>query len=378
MMRLFIPLFLLSSNLVQAVALQPYPQRLFQRLVGGPLQLSSPTYARMQNLLDKGDLMKAAEVAVSDKRFYALRVRGMAAPWTNKEADPNETFNDVQAMLIGVVRDELDARLLLTGNFKYQGYTSLGLATASRANNAHYSQFEERGLDYWANLTKSSPQWSDVSEAAGVLTSRGWAKAFYSMGTNRRAVEYTFQVFLCAPQTKWAEPGLPDSYVRRDVDRAKGGNPVTYQTHCRNCHASMDAMGGAFARLDFLNDEFVHVGMGKVAEKFNINKETFPDGYVTERDNWVNYAIYHQNESFGWRGKLEGNGVKEFGTMIANAKGFSRCLVTKVFKEVCNRGPETTDNDLVNKLTDKFEAEGYNMKKLFMNVAVEDSCIPHK
>ncbi len=353
-----------------------YAELLYQRIVGVPVSVNNPVYEKMGDLIANNDYLEAATLAQEDHHFYSVRVRNFAAPMTNKAEDPSEPFNDMQAMIIGVTRDELDARLLLTGNFRYQGYSNLGLPAVSRANNDHYQAFDDQGYDYWANLTQVSPQWSDVAESAGVLTSRAWAKAHYIAGTNRRGVQFTFQEFLCTPIDQWKDPGLPDHFVRRDVDRSPDGNPNTYETFCRNCHAPMDALGGALARFDFQNDTLLYYPTS-IAPKYNQNITVYPDGYVTVNDNWINYVTANQNQAFGWRGALQGVGIHDFAAMMANSRGFSACMVKRVFQEVCNRTPVASDATVISSLTDGFEANQYNLKKLFAQVSIDPTCIPH-
>lgn len=193
------------------------------------------------------------------------------------------------------------------------------------------------------------------------------------MGTNRRGIEFTFQEFLCTPKTKWSDPGITDYYVRRDVSRTP---PQTFETLCRNCHAPMDALGGALARWDYINDTLTFYP-NSIAPKYNQNTNFYPDGYVTVNDNWVNYFIYHQNQAFGWRGNLSGVGINDFGTMMANSRGFSSCMVQKVFQEVCNRPLAPEEKTLQDSLTDSFEQGKYNLKTLFAQVATQDACLPH-
>lgn len=321
--------------------------------------------------------MGAAEAAMTDKRFYSIRLRSFAAPMSNVDESPQEPFNDLQALVIGIIRDDLDARLMLSGDFGYKGYPNLGLPAVSRADNAHYQEFESRGYDYWRDLMRYKDQWPDIDEAAGVLTSRAWGKAFLSAGTNRRSMQYSFQIFMCAPKEKWKDVGIPDHFVRRDVNRNIGGNPWTYQNDCRNCHGIMDALTGAFARFDFVDNAITYMGPSGIAAKYNQNGEVFPDGYVTYKDAWINYATYNTNKGFGWRGPLKGIGVKAYGEMLANSRGFSQCMVKRVFHDVCNRDLEGTESEMVESLADKFEGSGYRFKTLFAAAAIEPNCIAH-
>lgn len=348
-------------------------QKLFQRLVGIPASPKSPMLAKMQQLISEGKVIQAADLAMTDRHFYSIRARGFAAQMTNKEESPSEPFNDMQAMVLGAIRDDMDARLLLSGNFRYQGYSSLGLPPVMKDSNSHYLEFENRGYDHWKDLMRVNEQWGKTEPAAGVLTSRAWAAAHYAAGTNRRGFEYAMQIFMCVTKEQWKDRGLPDPYVRRDVDRNPGGNPNTYQTHCRNCHSIMDAMGGAFANVDFVNGAITFLGKD-VSAKMNQNGEVWPEGYVTVDTSWQNFARFNHNEALGWRGPLSGNGLKEFGTMLANSQGFSECMVKRVFHDVCRRPLTKEDNAVIKDLAQKFEAGGYKFKSLFASVSTNNFC----
>jgi hypothetical protein len=223
-------------------------------------------------------------------------------------------------------------------------------------------------------------QWGDLGDmsnyAAGALTTRAWASAYYNMGTNRLGVKYAIDAFLCVPITTWKLRGLPDSYIRRDVTREPGGNPSDFQNDCRGCHAAMDAMGGAFAKLDFVENQFLVQAKG-VAAKMNQKGEIYPAGFVTTDDSWINMLGNHPTVNFGWRGAMKGNGIHEFGEMLANSGAFSRCMVQKVFAEVCGQSIFEAAPDRLAPLTSDFESDGYNLKNLFGKVAIENACIPH-
>ena len=354
-----------------------YAQRLFQRVVGAPIRVDTPLFERITRLVAEKKYEAAALAAMTDPRFYAVRVRNFSAPIGTLDGNPQDGFNDLQAMFIGVIRDDIDARQLLTGDFRYEGYSDLGLPVVSKSDNAHFAQFEARRLDYFRNLTRVPEQWKDIEEAAGVLTSRTWASVFFKAGTNRRAVQYTFQSFLCTPIDIWKDRGRPDLFVGRDVERTPGGNAATYQNHCRNCHGQMDGMRGAFGRFDFKDNAITWMGRTEIAAKMNQNSEKYPEGYVMVDDAWVNYATEHHNTVFGWRGPLEGHGVNAFGRMISESKGFSSCMARRVFSEVCNRPPTDPEQMMIQSLADRFEAGGYKFKSLFAAVAAENACVEH-
>ena len=107
----------------------------------------------------------------------------------------------------------------------------------------------------------------------------------------------------------------------------------------------------------------------------NQNGAAYPEGYVTLDDTWVNQATQHHNQSFGWRGSVEGRGIREFGQMLSNAESFKTCMVQRVFKEVCKREPQSGESEAVAKLAQGFESEGFKLRKLFENVALTPACL---
>ncbi len=346
-------------------------QVLFYRLTGTSLLLTDPRLKQMATLVQEGKLIEAAQIASEDPKFYKIRIRNWAASLSNRGESAFVPFNDFQALMIGAIRDDLDARELLTGDFRYEANAVHKLPAVSQKDNNHYLQMETKDINFKTELVKVAPQWTDsAGHAAGLLTTRGWAEAHYAAGTNRRAVEYAFREFLCRPIDKWKYPNLPDLYVRRDVTRRPGGNPTIYQNECRTCHAGMDAMGGAFARLDFVGNQFFII-KDKVAYKMNQNGGAYPAGHTTSSDTWVNFSTQGHNQLIGWRGETEGVGIKAFGKMISDSVGFSECMVQQVFYHVCRKKPST---EVQAALVNDFEGKGYHLRKLFEEIAIHPAC----
>jgi hypothetical protein len=354
---------------------QQAAQKLFSRLTGTPILLTDARLKQMQTAIEAGNWSDAAHIATDDTNFYGTIVRDFAAVMSNRAETPITDLDDFQSMIIGVTRDDADARTLLTGNFRYQGDPSLGLPDPTTSDNSHYQQMDQNLTDLKKNLVRHQPQWDTLPETAGLLTSRGWAKAHWIDGTNRRSVEYTLREYLCTPKEKWKDLGIPDDRVRRDVDRKPGGNADTYQTTCRACHALMDGLGGAFANFDYVNDDIVYYGQYGVAPKMNKNSDHYPDGFVTTEPSWINRFTKDQNVAFGWTGPLTGMGVHAFGVMISNAAMFPRCMAQRVFTAVCRRpfsGPAA--DQFFQKQADQFVANGYKLRGLFESVAVDPTC----
>jgi hypothetical protein len=348
--------------------------QLFIRLVGVPPEISGPAFAEMTELVRKGRMEQAAAIATRDPWFYAVRVRGFATPFSNVDLSRAEPLNDLQALFIGIVRDQLDARALLTGDIRFQGYASTGLTRVSPSDNLHDSEFEDRDLDFIRDLERIDRQWDSGYEAAGALTTRAWAKAHYAAGTNRRAYKFAFEQFLCTPLDSLRNPAAPDTYVHRDVDRNPGGNASTYQTQCRACHATMDGMLGAFARMDFEGGRYTQAGLGQVVAKMNKNSDIYPDGHATLDDAWVNLAVNNPAVDLGWHGPTRGKGIFDLGRMLADSHAFSRCMIRKTYSSVCSADPLDTDPEWLETTAREFETQGRNLKWAFHRSAIAPSC----
>ncbi|MEK7357203.1 MAG: hypothetical protein AAB250_12190, partial [Bdellovibrionota bacterium] len=248
-------------------------------------------------------------------------------------------------------------------------------------SNNHYADLQTRGFSLAAVLVKVPGQpinvnnaAADIPDPAGLLTTRQWMLAHADAGTNRRLVEYTFKEFMCQPMTQWADATAPDDRVGRDVSRTPAGSNEKYLTTCKACHGQMDGLRGAFARVDFVNNQVVYTPAA-VPAKMNRNQQEFPAGYVTTDASWVNYATVGKNaDAFGWRSATTGTGMAALGAMLANSQGFSRCMARRVFTDVCKRQPASTEEALVRNLGDQLESSGYHLRGLFEIVALRPEC----
>ncbi|OQW52130.1 MAG: hypothetical protein A4S09_08960 [Proteobacteria bacterium SG_bin7] len=355
-------------------ASQVYTQKLYIRMTGVTPNIGNLKFGRMVKLVQQNKIDDALKMMMAEDGFLQVRIRNFAAPFSSKDYSTLEPLNDLQALIIGIIRDDLDARLILTGDIRYSGTEKYGLPEISMKNNDHYVAFESANLSFSSDLKKYDQQWPNFDEAAGALTTRAWAKINFDMGTNRRNVPNSFNVFLCSHIDSWKTRGVPDVYVRRDVTRNNAGDPAVYQNFCRNCHGLMDGMGGAFAKFDF-TDGSIQFKKNGVMEKMNQHAEVYPEGYVTTDDSWENMLHYNPSISFGWRSPMKGQGIKQFAEMLAQSKAYSQCLVKKVYQEICGTSILETAPELLEPLRTKFESNGYKIRSLISNIAVERQCI---
>lgn len=326
----------------------------------------------MEALISQGDFRGAANVATEDPGFYRLTLKQWATRLSNKEESPFPGLNDFSALVIGVARDDKDARLLLTGNFAYEG--SAG-PKRDVGNNLHFEKLEETRADLKKDLKLVKPQWEGFLSSAGLLTTRAWGAAHYRDGTNRRAVEFTLREFLCTPISSWKETGIAPTYVRRDVDRSPGGNFETFQKECRTCHDPMDAMGGAFAHLDFKSEKLIDFRHA-IADKMNQNSDTYKDGHAVQNDYWMTPNSSNHQQLFGWRGPTSGSGIKAFGRMVADSERFKSCMAERAFREICGRDASAEERaSHIAEVARNFEAGGYKLRRLFEEVAILPGCL---
>jgi hypothetical protein len=284
--------------------------RLFERLAGVNVPIYDARVREVKQLLDQNRLKGAAKKVTEDHNFYDKVVRPFASKMSTQTQRTDEPLNDFIATVVGVTRDNVDARQLLTGNFLYRGkqvFYNNSPTAYNRMNtlesNEHYRRLDDEELPLMCALDEldrfnperppssmrqylSLPQDGDDRtridlnpEPAGVLTGRAWAKAHLVAGTNRRSVEKAFEEFLCAPMDSWRDAEISDEWVGRDVERFPDG-PSSYNqylTNCKTCHAPLDAMRGAFAKFHYEPDPNnpIEFGFLKYAPYYIDNPERF-------------------------------------------------------------------------------------------------------
>jgi len=366
-------------------------KRLHDRITGVPA--SANQLQQMQALIDAGDSIGAAMLAMEHRGFYDVTLKNWVTPWTNEAQDAFAPLNDYTATVIGMVRDDIDFREVLSGDYLYTGNVS-GLPSYSTTDNNHYEQLESSGASLKDVLEQQSqatllglPQ----SATAGVMTTRQGAKAFFSAGTNRAMFRFTMMNYMCRDLEQVKDFGLPTDRIRQDVSRSPGGDSRIFLNRCVGCHTGMDPMAQAFAYYEYEYDmdndpdgdsgRLVYNAEGmtdpdtgtRVQGKYHINATNFPTGYVTPDDGWENYWRMGNNRALGWSEELpgKGNGAKSLGQEFANSEVFASCQVEKVFKNMCLRAPvDASDRNQIGAMVTSFKASGYNIKQVFAESAV--------
>ncbi len=357
-------------------------KRIHDRLTGVPPSVD--VLNDMASDIAGGNPTAAAITAMDNPNFYNVTLKNWATPWTNRDQTMFAPLNDYTATVIGMVRDNVPFNTLLSTNLVYHanGASVPGVGTApnySASSNAHYEWLENNGVDLQAELQtglQSTLLGIPDTAAAGVMTTRAAAAAFFVAGTNRANFRYTLLNHLCTDLEQVKDTTLSPDRIRQDVSRSPGGDSRLFNNNCVGCHTGMDPMAQAFAYYQFNETSGqMEYTDGVVQPKYFINGETFSPGYVTPDDSWDNYWREGQNSLLGWDSTGlgltgSGNGAQSMGAELANSRAFAACQVKKAFKMVCLRDPvDSTDRDKIEAMTDDFENGGHLMKPVFAEAA---------
>lgn len=405
---------------------------IYERLTGTKTPIFNPILKQMESKINANDQVGAAALVTEHPMFYNIIVRNFAGKMSNRDETINYPLNDFTATIIGAVRDNLNAKELLSGNFFYQGDPSKSAVPSDDVDdilrsNKHYEALDLGSYDLKAVLIKrnqvilkasstngnNSTQNNNINNiafeavdnswASGLLTTRQWAMSHMIAGTNRRAVEFALREFTCTPIENAADSTGPEDSIGRDIDRNPGGSRSKFTTSCRACHTILDGFKPAFAFMNFsngflkhsalvpnstaanLNEDNsiamgVHVDAPSVARKMNHNEETYIDGKILRDDSWVNNAANGTNKNnFGWT-RQSGKGTASFGKAIAESKAFPKCMAKRVFFTVCKREADSKDEAFIKKVAEEFSSaeRNYNLKYLFQRIVANESCLGGK
>ena len=370
---------LVSAGLVSVAQAGPREQarRIHDRLSGVPPTES--VLSAMEADVQNNNPIAAAYTAMDNANFYNVTLKNFAAPWTNEAQSAFVPLNDYIATVIGMIRDEVPFNTLLSADLLYVGAGSLPIAGYSSSSNQHYADIERLGLDMSnpAVLTQTSqsvlPGGVPANAAAGIMTSRAAAEAFFIAGTNRAMFRFTMLNHMCNDMQQVHDVKLPPDRIRQDVSRSPGGDSRLFLNNCIGCHNGMDPMTQAFAYYNFNEASGnIEYTAGQVQPKYFNNEDNFPFGFVTPDDSWDNYWRSGQNQFLGWSSSLpgSGNGAQSLGEELGNSDAFASCQVKKVFKAVCLREPEdANDRAQVDTMVSTFKTV-YSMKRVFADAAV--------
>ena len=366
-------LALLGANALAAGPNADQATRMYNRIAGVP-----PTNALLGQMMAT-DPVSAALIATQDPSFYNNTIRNMAAPWTNRDQSVFVPLNDYTATVIGMVKDNVPFNTLLSADLVYIADSAAGVPAYSAGNNAMYDALDANNVDLSVHLvssTQSAVSGIPAAATAGVMTTRGAASAFFINGTNRAMFRFTVMNHLCNDLQLVMDITRPPDRIRQDVTRSPGGVSTLFLNNCIGCHSGMDPMAQAFAYYNFNNidpmttdttGQIVYTA-GQVQPKYHINNNNFAQGYNTMDDAWENRWRAGPNYILGWSATLpgNGNGAKSLGQELESSAAFSSCQVTRVFKDVCLRAPNTpADFTQVNSMISSFQSHNYSLRQVF-------------
>jgi hypothetical protein len=348
--------------------------RMYSRIAGIP-----PTAAQLAQMTGAPDAITAALIATNDPAFYNNTIRNLAAPWTNRNQSVFVPLNDYTATVVGMVRDDKPFNTLLSADLVYIADSAAGVPAYSPTNNDMYQALDDKNVDLSTHLvasTQSALSGIPATATAGVMTTRGAASAFFINGTNRAMFRFTMMNHLCNDLQTVMDITRPPDRIRQDVTRSPGGASTLFLNNCVGCHSGMDPMAQAFAYYDFNNTDpatantagqIVYTA-GQVQSKYHINNTNFPQGFSTQDDAWNNHWRTGPNQVLGWSGSLPGggNGAKSLGQELESSAAFASCQVTRVFKYVCLREPNTQgDFNQVTSMIASFQGHQYSLRQVF-------------
>ena len=361
-------------------------KRLHDRIAGVPP--SDSTLQDMVDALNTTTATDAALIATNSPGFYNATLPNFAKPWTNREGSVFVELNDYVALVVGLVRDNVDFREVLSADRLYIA-SGAPVPAYSPTNNDHFRELERSGEDLEQVLqatTQSAQLGIPASAAAGAMTTRAAARAFFIDGTNRAMFRFTMLNHLCTDMEQMLDTSRVPDRIRQDVARSPGGDSRVFLNNCIGCHAGMDALSGAFAYYDYRYDadtdpegvsgrlhfntaaDVDPVTNSRVDAKYYNNANNFPQGFITTDDSWINYWRAGQNAHIGWAPGLAGSGVgaKALGIELARTERFAQCQVEKVFENVCLRPPQdASDLTAVQSLVTTFKSSGFNLRHVF-------------
>ncbi len=384
-------LLIISTSNIEAGS-REQAKRIHERLAGTPP--TETVLTTMESDIAGGNGVDAAMLAMDNSDFYTVTLKNFVSPWTNEDETVFVPLNDYSATVIGIIRDDIDFREILSADILYVGASNLGLPNYSNSNNAHYEALEDQRIDLKDNLvqtTQSSVTGLPAEATAGVTTTRAAAQSFFIDGTNRAMFRFTLKNQMCTDLETLKDISLSPDRIRQDVSRSPGGDSRIYMNNCIGCHTGMDPLAQAYAYYDFehdvdndpsgVNGSLSYNGPGavdattgsRVKKKYQINSTNFEYGFITQDDSWENYWRAGQNANLGWSSSLTGNGqgAKSMGEELANSEAFASCQVKKVFQQICLRpAVDATDRNQINSMISSFKSSQYNLKQVFAETAV--------
>ena len=101
----------------------------------------------------------AAFLAMQHPDFYRTTLKNFSTPWTNRDQDVFAALNDYSATIIGMVRDDVDFREILSGDIVYLA-PNAAVPAYSTSDNRHYEELEQQGFHEKASVSAVLSNWT--------------------------------------------------------------------------------------------------------------------------------------------------------------------------------------------------------------------------
>lgn len=179
-------------------------REIFLTLTGVTIPYCDDRLKKMAIYIKTGQARKATKVAIDDPLFYDIKVRDMAMKWCHLDESIRNEINDCVAMVVGSIRDGIDIREMLSGNYHYQvdrvqvpknsgggDYPAYGVGILTSIDrNDHFKEISKMGLSMFHVLRRQNYQLIGIegsgnnnvraavnSDPGGLLTSREIGRA---------------------------------------------------------------------------------------------------------------------------------------------------------------------------------------------------------
>lgn len=394
-------LFLLYFNLISsntfAASQHSYDlaRKIYFRITGTPL-IDSTLRKKMGDSIERGQFEEAAHFATLQSGFINNTIRQFSASIHNRaQSARDNSLSESMLYFMLIAREDRSFDEVLSG----KDFPILNPPSGENCNgfNNLMSCADSKNFDLSnKDVLSSSPSNRVIkdpnipqSELSGVFTMQGFGSAAYEMGTNRRALQQTFNQLWCLSNENMKSSVSDISYIGRDVSRNSDGDQSSkgvFEKECRKCHSVIDGLRGAFAFLDSSDSSSLSYKNGTPVDKYKRGSEVYPNGFETKDDTWV--VTFDRDpvllSKLGWPTSIQGGrGVASFGLAVAQTDRFYRCMVEKVIDVVCPQDPSARDkgtnyildpNTVVPSLASEFKSKK-NIRQLFEKVVSRPECL---
>ena len=129
-------------------------KRIHERLAG--VSPSESVLNSMTAQIIAGDGFDATLTAMENSQYYNVTLKNFITPWTNETDSSYEPLNDYTATVIGMIRDDMDFREILSADILYIADPALGLPSYSNSNNNLYQALEDQSINLKDSLIQAT------------------------------------------------------------------------------------------------------------------------------------------------------------------------------------------------------------------------------